>query len=304
MRLWWKVSSIQHHLVNRSGERVHHSFGGEDFVRSRNWGRAPTALFCLKGNRSAYQDSKEKMGNVNLSCLGEAERKPEKADGAGSINERNLRPRAVSYDEHGVHVKLVVSTTKGAKIKVAIGSVVAFEGDCIVNAANSEGIGGGGVDGAVNRAGGQKLIEARTKLPFVTPGVRIPEGQSRVTKAFGALKCQHLIHAVSANFNITSKKEGQAIVRSAYKSALENAEKLNCKTIAFSLLSAGIYRGDQRLEDVLRLGVESVKECAVEGQEVYFVAFLDEEAETLMELCKDNSGKNEPPNDDVKLSAM
>jgi len=174
----------------------------------------------------------------------------------------------------------------GARIHVATGSVVAFQGDCIVNAANERGVGGGGVDGAINRAGGEEMINARQALPLVSPGVRIPSGEVRVTPAFGTLKCKHVIHACSADYNERPAGEADFIVRSAYKNALAAAVKLQATSIGFSLLSAGIYRGTQTLDHVLEQGFEAIKGNISPGQQVFLVAFTDEERDSLRALLR------------------
>src|SRR4051794_7034696 len=103
--------------------------------------------------------------------------------------------------EYGLRILLTKPCNQGF-IKVAAGSVIDFSGDCIVNAANTKGIGGGGVDGAINDAGGSRFIEARIAFPEIEPGIRIPWGESRITvRRFGSLKCQAIIHTASANFH-------------------------------------------------------------------------------------------------------
>ena len=197
---------------------------------------------------------------------------------------------AKPYKELGVTIlnELKIATRPNAIVKLAQGSVVSFEGDVIINAANAGGVGGGGVDGAVNNAGGPDLVRAREALPLVdkSSGIRIPPGQARTTKAFGKLKCKRVVHAVSANFSFattpTEVETCNRIVQSAYASALEAAKDF--QTIGFSLLSAGIYRGDQSLSHVLNLGVETIVNQIRPNQIVYLVAFTDDEVETLRRI--------------------
>lgn len=187
------------------------------------------------------------------------------------------------YSELGLHISpKCIHTPTGAIIHFAQGSILNFQGHCIVNAANELGIGGGGVDGAINRASGPQLVKARMNLPMESPGVRIPAGEVRVTPAFGGeLHCWRIIHAVSANYNQVNQEDGDNLVRNAYSNALSVANRMECPRIAFSLLSAGIYRGNCTLEHVLSLAVETLVECATKGQIIYLVAFTEQEVEAL-----------------------
>eukprot|EP00927_Polykrikos_kofoidii_P056594 TRINITY_DN5068_c0_g1_i2.p1 TRINITY_DN5068_c0_g1~~TRINITY_DN5068_c0_g1_i2.p1 ORF type:complete len:272 (-),score=33.58 TRINITY_DN5068_c0_g1_i2:90-905(-) len=176
---------------------------------------------------------------------------------------------------------------------ISRGSVIDFTGDAIVNAANEGCITGGGVDGAITSAGGTALAKARRDLPIVegTEGVRCPTGEARITIG-GDLRAAWCIHAVGPNYNVQmaahnlSLKECDAIVASAYASSMKVAKENGIKTIAFSLLSAGIFRGEQSLKKVLEQGVIAVVEEWYDGlEEVHFVAFTSAEARNLGEVC-------------------
>ena len=94
--------------------------------------------------------------------------------------------------------RLVDATT----LCVSQGNIVAFDGDAIVNAADTKCLYGKGVDGAINQAGGPQLIAARKSLPVVagTTNVRCPVGEARTTIA-GSMRAAWVIHAVGPNFN-------------------------------------------------------------------------------------------------------
>lgn len=175
-----------------------------------------------------------------------------------------------------------------AQIKLAKGSVVDFQGDCIVNAANMYGLGGGGVDGAINARGGLQFEQERRRLPIVGPNtsVRIPTGTARTTKACGRLECRFVVHAVGPDYR---KYESQAVadarLASAYSSAFAQARLHNCSgTMALSLVSSGIFRGESSLEHVLRIAFLCAKRKALPGETVYLVAFSNEEHEVLARL--------------------
>ena len=77
--------------------------------------------------------------------------------------------------------------------------ITKMEVDCIVNAANERMLGGGGVDGAIHRAAGTRLVEACSLIPEVSKGVRCPTGHVRITPAF-KLPCKFVIHTVGADW--------------------------------------------------------------------------------------------------------
>lgn len=150
---------------------------------------------------------------------------------------------------------------------VSKGSVVAFRGDAIVNAANEECLGGGGVDGAINRAGGEALARARQNLPLLSAGVRCCTGSAVMTVG-GALEATTCVHAVGPNY---CKYDGDleradADLRSAYTAAMAIAQKQGLTTVGFSLISAGIYRKPRSLDAVLEIGCEAIVDGGELGQ--------------------------------------
>ena len=154
---------------------------------------------------------------------------------------------------------------RGATTFVAAGgSVLDFVGDAIVNAANEGCVGGGGVDGAVNDAGGKDLVAARRALGGCATG------SAKSTPSYGLKKVQHIIHAVGPSYHGWHQSAEEAstmgaevakkdtLLEAAYRAAVKEAAKLNARQVGFSLLSAGIFRGNRSLEDVLTIGIESV----------------------------------------------
>eukprot|EP00924_Labyrinthula_sp_SR-Ha-C_P010692 maker-scaffold_49-snap-gene-1.97-mRNA-1 protein AED:0.04 eAED:0.04 QI:106/1/1/1/0.5/0.33/3/305/202 len=172
------------------------------------------------------------------------------------------------------------------------GSVVDFSGDAVVNAANEHGLGGGGLDGAMNSRGGKALQDARRNLPIIIPpSVRIPTGQARITIG-GNLPAKFCIHAVGPMFFADYKENPDALLKSAYKSCLEILEHhkdAEINSLAFCLLSAGIFKGEKSLLSVLSLGLEAIREFdganspREKKKELFVVAFTDTEIEKLEE---------------------
>jgi O-acetyl-ADP-ribose deacetylase len=123
------------------------------------------------------------------------------------------------------------------KIKIVQGDITTSEVDAIINAANSRMLGGGGVDGAIHRAAGPKLLAACKKVPTEN-GVRCPTGEARITGA-GNLKAKYVIHTVGPRYGIDEPAE--RLLESAYQNSLNLALAHGCQSIAFPAISCGVY---------------------------------------------------------------
>lgn len=193
----------------------------------------------------------------------------------------------------GVKVIRRIQLQHGAILCISAGSVVSFEGGwsgAIVNAANSVGLGGGGVDGAISDAGGSELLKARKALPVDAKGERIPVGQARITGpgTFGKLKVGYVIHAVGPNYHsYSSMEQADTLLRQAYLASMNLANEFKLEFVGFSLISSGIYRGNRSIQDVLKIALESIAEGSYEGlREVHLVAFTKQEI-TMLQDCAD-----------------
>lgn len=148
--------------------------------------------------------------------------------------------------------------------------------EAIVNAANSSLLGGGGVDGAIHRAAGSKLLEeCRTLHGYKT-------GQAKITKAY-KLPCKYVIHTVGPVWNGGSLNEEEKLA-DCYKNSLALAVENNIRTIAFPSISTGIYRFP--VERAAKIAVATVKKFLRENpdkiDEVLWVLF-DEKTESVYE---------------------
>ena len=130
---------------------------------------------------------------------------------------------------------------KPPTIKIVLGDIIKIKADAIVNAANSSLLGGGGVDGAIHGAAGNKLLEECKKLRQEKYPNGLPTGEAVVTKAYN-LPAKIIIHTVGPRFYVeTPRKHGAESLRSCYINSLEVAEKENCESIAFPAISTGAY---------------------------------------------------------------
>ena len=122
-------------------------------------------------------------------------------------------------------------------ISIHEGDITSAEVDAIVNAANPKMLGGGGVDGAIHKAAGPKLLEACRKVKS-TNGIRCPVGESRITTA-GQLKSNFVVHTVGPRYQFDEDPQNK--LAASYHSALQLAIDNGCSSIAFPAISCGAY---------------------------------------------------------------
>jgi len=133
-------------------------------------------------------------------------------------------------------------------LELALGDITREETEAIANAANSALAGGGGVDGAIHRAGGPTLMaELREKYRGCPTG-------SAVITGGGNLKAKYVLHAVGPRYR--GKQEDAELLASAYRSCLALCEKHGIRSVAFPSISTGIY--GYPLEEAAPIAVAAV----------------------------------------------
>src|SRR3990172_12786333 len=124
-------------------------------------------------------------------------------------------------------------TINNSIVELVEGDITKQETDAIVNAANSGLRGGGGVDGAIHRAGGPKILEECIKIGGC------PAGKAVITSG-GNLKAKYVIHTVGPIYRDGTKGEAETLA-SAYKESLKLAKSHALESIAFPSISTGVY---------------------------------------------------------------
>lgn len=153
---------------------------------------------------------------------------------------------------------------KGKVIETVKGDITRVRAEAIVNAANEGLRGGGGVDGAIHRAGGPAIMEECRKIG------RCPTGDAVVTTA-GELPAAYVIHAVGPVWRGGGKNEKE-LLRSAYENSLARAEEKGLKSIAFPSVSTGVY--GYPIEKAGEVAVETVLDHLEGGSSLKKVIFV------------------------------
>lgn len=154
------------------------------------------------------------------------------------------------------------------KINLIQGDITTLAVDAIVNAANSRLMGGGGVDGAIHRAGGPAIMKACNRIRVERGGC--PTGQAVITTA-GRLPAKNVIHTAGPIWT-GGKNQEPALLRSCYVNSLKIAEANECRSIAFPNISTGIYGFPKDLAAEIALSaVHTYKPTSL--KEVTFVCF-------------------------------
>ncbi|MGD0450557.1 MAG: O-acetyl-ADP-ribose deacetylase [Candidatus Bathyarchaeia archaeon] len=165
------------------------------------------------------------------------------------------------------------------------GDITDIEADAIVNAANSSLMGGGGVDGAIHRKGGPKILEECKRIRATEWPDGLPTGKAVVTSG-GNLKAKYVIHTVGpvwlGGFHVEAE-----LLKQAYRNSLKLAVAKGIRSIAFPSISTGAY--GYPIEEASRIAVKTVKEFLEKDgrvEKVIFVLFSEQDLEIYLDTVK------------------
>lgn len=151
----------------------------------------------------------------------------------------------------------------GVALALLQGNIVAVQADAIVNAANAGLAGGGGVDGAIHRAGGPTIMEECRKIGGCPTG-------SAVATSAGKLPAQHIFHAVGPIYQ--GRGDEARLLVSAYQACLDLAEQYQHQSIAFPSLSTGAYRYPVR--EAAQLALKTIIEHVKKPTSLRHITFV------------------------------
>jgi O-acetyl-ADP-ribose deacetylase (regulator of RNase III) len=150
------------------------------------------------------------------------------------------------------------------EITAVQGDITEQQVDAVVNAANRAMRGGGGVDGAIHRAGGPEVLEdCKRRFPD-----GLATGDAGWTTA-GEMPARWVIHVVGPNYS--AGQTDRTLLTSCYSRALEVADELGARTVAFPLVSAGIYGWPK--DDAIAAAIETLRAADTRVEEARMVAF-------------------------------
>ncbi|MFQ6066066.1 MAG: O-acetyl-ADP-ribose deacetylase [bacterium] len=172
------------------------------------------------------------------------------------------------------------------KLSLIGGDITQQDTEAIVNAANTSLLGGGGVDGAIHRAGGPEILEQCKKIRARQGGC--PTGEAVITTG-GKLKAHYVIHTVGPVWSGGNQNEN-LLLANAYRNSLTLAKDKGIKSISFPSISTGAYRFP--VQDAARIALSTVRDFIKEHdfEEVRFVLFSDRDLKVYQEAWEKVSG--------------
>jgi O-acetyl-ADP-ribose deacetylase len=166
------------------------------------------------------------------------------------------------------------------RLELARGDITTFAVDAIVNAANSSLYGGGGVDGAIHRTGGPAILAECRELRASRYPSGLPAGEAVATTA-GRLPARWVIHTVGPVYSRTEDRSDT--LRACYRNSLAVACELGARTVAFPLISAGVYRWP--VDEAIVIAAHEIRSAPHDGLAtlVLFTADTLRRAQTIIE---------------------
>jgi O-acetyl-ADP-ribose deacetylase (regulator of RNase III) len=153
-------------------------------------------------------------------------------------------------------------------VTLVLGDITAQEVDAVVNAANRSLLGGGGVDGAIHRRGGDAILDACRQLRATTLPDGLPVGEAVATTA-GSLPARWVIHTVGPIYG--GRSEDAELLASCYRSSLRVADDLGAASVAFPAISTGAF--GYPVEEAATVATSAVRDASTSVREVRYVLF-------------------------------
>nr|WP_294790331.1 O-acetyl-ADP-ribose deacetylase [uncultured Mucilaginibacter sp.] len=161
-----------------------------------------------------------------------------------------------------------------SKIELIQGDITKIKADAIVNAANTSLLGGGGVDGAIHRAGGKAILEDCYKIRERQGGCKT--GEAVITTG-GNLPAKYVIHTVGPVWSKSSTQKAEQLLTNAYRNSLKVAIDNGVETIAFPNISTGVYHFPK--PDAAEIAVKTVNDFLADNEQIKKVIFVCFDAE-------------------------
>jgi len=158
-----------------------------------------------------------------------------------------------------------------AEVTLVQGDITTQDVDAIVNAANSSLLGGGGVDGAIHRAGGPAILEECRRLRKERYPDGLPTGQAVATTG-GRLPARWVIHTVGPVY--AASKDPSRLLASCHVESLKVADEVGARSVAFPAISAGVY--GYPVSEAAVVAIDAVHRAATSVEHIRFVLFGDE----------------------------
>jgi O-acetyl-ADP-ribose deacetylase (regulator of RNase III) len=172
------------------------------------------------------------------------------------------------------------------RVVVNTGDITRFEGDAVVNAANSSLLGGGGVDGAIHRAGGPEILDECKKIRNTDYPEGLPAGEAVITTA-GKLPARYVIHTVGPVWHGGGSDEDETLAK-AYRNSLELAFDKGLESIAFPAISTGIYGfPKERAARIAYREIESFLESRDKPRQVTLMFFSEGDYDTFLKAVEE-----------------